>query len=263
VDNGSTSAPESARQEVDNVRLILLPENRGIGSAQNMGAAVALEQGARFLVFLDQDSVPANDMVAQCLRTWHLLAQRNIAIGAVGALAVLRENSGAFIRFGWFRHHHDRPRGDEDWVDCDVLISSGTLVSAESFADIGPFEESFFIDKVDTEWCIRAASRGYRIAGAPRARLEHNLGDQSVRVWRGRWRHLPEHKPFRYYYMLRNAVLLSCRRYAPWRARSAIASDSLQMLVLFSIFPAQRRDNLHMMLKGLWDGVCRRGGPLR
>ena len=63
-------------------------------------------------------------------------------------------------------------------------------------------EEALFIDQVDTEWCLRARSMGYRVFGACGAILEHRLGEAYYRIWFGRWRQLPRHKPFRYYLRL-------------------------------------------------------------
>jgi len=76
-------------------------------------------------------------------------------------------------------------------MECDFLLSSGSLVPLDVIDKVGGMEEELFIDQVDTEWCLRARSMGYRVFGAFGAILEHRLGEAHARAWFDRWPHLP------------------------------------------------------------------------
>ena len=94
-----------------------------------------------------------------------------------------------------------------------MLISSGALFPREALLELGLMDEGLFIDHIDTEWFLRAKDRGWRVFGVCDAVMDHGLGERTVMVWLGRWRYLPVHQPFRYYYIYRNSVLLYRRSY--------------------------------------------------
>ncbi|MFP3480127.1 glycosyltransferase family 2 protein, partial [Burkholderia sp. SIMBA_057] len=83
--------------------------------------------------------------------------------------------------------------------------------------------ESFFIDHVDTEWCLRANAAGYALFGVCAARLDHELGDRIVRLWAIRWRAVPVHSPVRMYYMFRNTIRLLAATPMCWTWRAVHA----------------------------------------
>jgi rhamnosyltransferase len=261
VDNASTrELPPLAFQTASIVRM---PRNVGVGAAQNAGIKAAQAEPTRFILLLDQDSIPASDMV-RALLDGYTQASRSCLVGAVGPC--IRDAAGhdeGFVRFRSGRYTAVQVAASERWIDCDMLIASGSLIPVAAIDAVGGMAEDLFIDKVDTEWCLRAAAKGYRLIGAPGAVLHHALGDTAIRVWLGQWRELRQHKPFRYYYMVRNGLLL---RRSPYRTRAWCRADMRQLLSLFVYFGAlapQRGASLRMLLRGLVDGLCRTTGPLR
>jgi rhamnosyltransferase len=261
VDNASTRAlPTVALQDAT---LIRMPRNVGIGAAQNAGIRAAQAEPTRYILLLDQDSIPAADMVRALLDGYNE-ASKTCLVGAVGPC--IKDGAGrheGFVRFRSGRYTAVQAAASERWIDCDLLIASGALIPAAAIKAIGGMAEDLFIDKVDTEWCLRAAAKGYRLVGAPRAVLHHALGEAAIRVWLGQWRELRQHKPFRYYYMVRNGLLL---RRSPYRTRAWCRADMRQLLSLFIYFGAlapRRGAALRMLLRGLVDGLCKTTGPLR
>jgi rhamnosyltransferase len=143
-----------------------------------------------------------------------------------------------------------------------MLIASGCLLTREALESAGAMDEDLFIDKVDTEWCLRAVSQGFALAGVPAARLQHRLGERTVRVWWLRWRELPAHRPLRYYYIVRNSLLLWRRPHAGWRWRSADIKQWLHITLFFGLLASGRREILPMVWRGLRDGLRGRTGRL-
>lgn len=263
VDNGSRVPPVIADAPLP-VELLQLDHNLGLAAAQNRGIAAAVASGARFVLLLDQDSLPDAGMVATLLHCHDQAAARGQRVAAVGPTVVAPDGSEAgFVRFGSGRYEALVPSPGTDTLACDMLIASGSLIPVAVLRQVGGMAEPLFIDKVDTEWCLRAAAAGHALLGAPRARLRHRLGERLVRVWFGQWRALPQHQPFRYYYMLRNSLLLRRLPHAHAAWRKADLRQLGSIVLYFGLLSRGRLAALRMMGRGLLDGLRAVGGPLR
>ena len=135
-------------------------------------------------------------------------------------------------------------------------------MSIQAINTIGGMDEDLFIDHIDTDWFLRALSLGWRSYGICDALMEHSLGEDTRRIWLGRWRYIPVHKPFRYYYIYRNSLLLYKRTYTSARW---IQGDLLRLILLFPILSFLGPKGLHnarMMGLGLLHGVVGKTGRL-
>ncbi|MGV2288746.1 glycosyltransferase family 2 protein [Trinickia sp. YCB016] len=259
VDNGST-------QDVGNflgsmadsrVHFLALGHNLGIGAAHNAGIRWARERGAGFVLLMDQDSVPERDMVPRLRSAHEALVAEGKKVAAVGP-RFRDSDSGRLsehVRFGRFHISRAKCMPDQELVVTDFLISSGSFISMAALDAIGEMDEGLFIDQVDTEWVLRARAKGYLTWGHCDAIMTHSLGESRRRIWFGRWRDVPFHKPFRYYYMFRNSVLLQRRSYPCWAWRRVDVIRLLQIFVFMMLFHPNRFGALQMMLRGLRDGV--------
>lgn len=244
------------------VQLLTQSHNVGLGGAHNVGIRVARAQGARWVLLLDQDSRLEPDAVARLRRAALALqaqGQRLAAVGLQYRAEDAQEWSG-FVRFGRLHLNHHRASAAQPLVAADFLISSGTLIPVAVLDDIGLMDEDLFIDHVDTEWCLRARSRGYQLFGVYGARMIHALGDKRWRVWLGRWRHLPLHQPFRYYYIFRNnALLLRRADLSPhWKRITYLRHLYLALFCAVPTGPWLQR--LRMIVLGLQDARQQRLG---
>lgn len=258
VDNGSAEFDEqSVIAALPTVILRRFPDNFGIGVAQNDGIVVARSLGARFVLFLDQDSVPQQGMVARLLVALGQEVARGEAVACVGPQVRLPGvgRLSAFTTLGWIRSHRVSCRKDGSLVPCDLLISSGMLIPMSVLDELGGMDERLFIDQIDTEWCLRARAKGYKIFGVCGAALEHRLGESHRRLWFGRWRRLPRHKAFRYYYIFRNTILLTRREYISLKYTVVHAKWLLALFLVYGLFTRERNGELRMMVKGLRDGL--------
>lgn len=261
VDNGSE--PETLRVLPSAVELIRLQENKGIGAAHNVGIERARELGATHVVLMDQDSLPKSDMVERLLAAEQALLARGEKVGAVGPVYhdPRLSKSWPFFRMWRFgvRGHACAGSGV---VPCDFLITSGTLIRMQVLDDLGPMNDAYFLEHIDTEWSLRARFAGYGLYGVCDARMDHHLGDDTVAVpLTGRRVQL--YQPYRHYYLFRNSVLLWRERHAvlPWKLNEI--KRLLSRLIFFPIFVPPRMQRLRYMLLGLWDGLLGRTGPLK
>jgi rhamnosyltransferase len=260
VDNTDTGE----RPVVDASRpVIVLPQatNVGLSQAQNIGIAWARRHGYRYVLLLDQDSMPGPGMVAALREALERLSEQ-ARVAAVGPrFHDLREAGDApfvRVRFPFNRKLWCRP-GDHT-VSCDFLISSGALIPLRVLDDVGEMDAGLFIDNVDLEWSFRARSKGYALHGVCAATMRHHLGDARTRLPFGLGQ-VTVHGPSRLYYIMRNRVRLYRMRHTP---RAWVAQDlprALAKLLLFALVIGPRGRNLRWMVRGLWDGWQGREGP--
>jgi rhamnosyltransferase len=258
VDNASSNLEEARIREAFPALLLMkLEANKGIAAAQNEGIAVARSLGHAFVLLLDQDSVPQDGMVRTLHDTLARLKLQGHRVACVGPRTRLpgSHELSAFMPLGGFRRRQEICHDATAAVECDALMSSGTLIPIDVIDEVGGMEEGLFIDQVDTEWCLRARSKGYRVFGACGAVLEHRLGETVRRFWAGRWRRLPRHKPFRYYYIFRNTILLARRDYVSLRWLFFNLRWLAALFVLYGVFTRTRTGELGMMLKGTVHGM--------
>ncbi len=265
VDNGGCAALSADIEALGpgRVTFVDMGRNAGLGAAHNRGVAVARELGATHIVLADQDSLPDEGMVAELVRVEAAALAEGLDVSAVGPRYIdpRTGRDSPFVRCGPLRYHYLRNAPPGGWVVTDLLISSGSLIRMAVLEAVGPMDETLFIDQVDIEWCLRANASGRVAIGAFAATMTHKLGDRMIVVKIGRVRRIPVHKPFRYYFMFRNSLLLYRRGYAPM---SWIVPDLVRLgkLVLyFGVIDTARVQNLAMMWRGLVDGLRGVSGP--
>jgi rhamnosyltransferase len=264
VDNGSDATALDGVTAVPRVSVIRLLSNFGIACAQNRGIERAIELRATYILLLDQDSVAAPDMADRLRVACEVLVASGHRVGAVGPAQIdgLSAASPRFTQFRWGRYMQvEAPIGAHS-VSCDMLIASGALIPAAALGAIGPMEEGLFIDKVDTEWCLRARRCGFGLFGVPGAKLHHRLGESVLTVRWWRMKRLPVHKPFRYYYMIRNSVLLQRARHMRWAWRAADFTQTVQIMLFHGLLAPGARLNRAMIYRGLQDGLRSVTGPM-
>jgi rhamnosyltransferase len=259
VDNLSKNIDEIRRTVDSNqhVELIALKKNEGLGRAHNVGIKRAKEDGATHVLLLDHDSIPNAGMVSTMTAVLGELTTENKRVAAVGAryLGSYVGNESFFVQFGWLKFRRVFcSRHDKRYVRADFLISSGSLIPVSVLEEIGGMDERLFIDHVDTDWFLRANHKGYPSYGACDAFMEHGLGEQTYRVWLGRWHYLPKHKPFRYYYIFRNSILLYKKPYAPTKWMINDIVRLLFILIFYTLVSDSRLDLLKMISRGVADG---------
>lgn len=260
VDNGSShkfSAYLTDRAiAASGMRVLLLGSNRGIAAALNLGIAEAKILKAEFVLLLDHDSIPDAGLLDGLLLAAKLHSGDKIA--AIGAKIF---DPRSEQELGFYRMHNGCwskvkcGAQTEGLLACEYMNSSGSFIPITAFDDIGPFNEQFFIDHVDTEWFMRAQSLGYVCYGFCGGSLEHYMGDAVIRYWLLGWRHMPHRSPQRHYYIVRNSFWLYRYAYVPlaWKLNNLI--KILFTLLYFSLFDVQRGDQFKLILKGLVDGI--------
>ncbi|MDO5290123.1 MAG: glycosyltransferase family 2 protein [Pseudomonadota bacterium] len=266
VDNGSPPAVQAALAAacapLANVRWLPLTRNLGLGAAQNRGIAQARAHHASHVLLLDQDSLPAPDMLARLHTALHALQAQGAPVGGVGAVAHLGPEQPPllYVSQPW-GPRRARPQDlAQDLVPAAFLVASGSLLPMQALQQVGPLREEWFIDHLDLEWSLRARQLGLGLWCVPGASLAHHLGERQVRL-PGRARPVHVHSPVRNYYLTRNTLLLMRTALMPWRWRLGYAAWLVQYVAFNACLASPRLPRWRQLLLGLRDGLLGRTGP--
>jgi rhamnosyltransferase len=267
VDNTPSSLNNitAERPRDSKVKLISLGDNFGIAYAQNIGLEAAINANADFVLIMDQDSIPEQNMVDKLVGALDGKNNSNvIAVGPTYTDPRTKITSRFLVsRLGLpFRYKPKKKSDPNIPIHVAILISSGTLISIPKLVEIGGMRSNYFIDHVDTEWCFRAASKGFTLLGLQSARMEHSLGDKVKRVWLLYLRAVSHHSPLRDYYMYRNTILMLRDVKIPFFWRCFTAYRLIPFAVYFLLFTGNRLARARSMLLGLKHGFQNRGGKV-
>ncbi|HTK55242.1 MAG TPA: glycosyltransferase [Gemmatimonadales bacterium] len=243
VDNGSEAATAELLGELErlpDVSVVRLAQNQGIAHALNVGARRARETGRPWLLTMDQDSIADAGMVAAFQAA---LAQDPGMVSLAPVVAGAGPAPGAPVEVVGY------------------AITSGNLVKLSVVEEVGGYEESFFIDSVDFDFCLRVRRAGYRIHRVPGATMQHRLGEGRA-VPRLLARFYSEHSPRRRYYISRNILYMAQRhgRHFPLFILK-LTLLHLGELVLAGWFDPRPLASYRAALRGAGDFLRRRSGP--
>ena len=260
VNNSSVLLNEICKG-IDNLQLEVIEnkDNLGIAKALNLGIDFLMTKGCSYFLLLDQDSQVPKNMAHELAKAINYLHSPTNPVAAIGPgyfNSRLGKNA-PFIKFGKLSIKKIDLESNTLYVLVDFLITSGSLITLEAIKNVGMMEDGLFIDFVDTEWCLRAASRGYRLYGLNAVKMEHSLGDDPVLFFNKK---MPMHSPLRHYYIARNALHLAKRSYIPINRRLIVLISIAKTFLFYSIVPSNRLAHFKMMLKGFYDGISRKYG---
>lgn len=267
--NNSTDAYMGYADKTCNaqIEIINLKKNFGIAYAQNIGIEKAIFFGHEYVLLLDQDSIPQMGMVGKLFNIFSSPSDNNFDIIAAGPSYIDTRNGirSYFIvsKFGFpFRFKPSKNDNLSNCVSVTFLISSGSLISISKLIDIGGMRSNYFIDHVDTEWCLRAKSKGFKLVGVHSAIMQHTLGDHVKRFWFFYFRSIAYHSPLRDYYMFRNTILMLRDTKVPIIWSFFLAFRLIQFSFYFLIFSKERSNRMQSMLLGLKHGLLNIDGEV-
>lgn len=198
VDSASgDGSPQLVRETFPQVRLIASQENLGYARGNNTGVAAA--QG-RFFLLLNPDTLVQPNALLEMV--CYLNAQP--AVGAVGPQLLwpdgtVQSSRRRFPTLGslfwestllgqWFPHNRYRQRyhladvSSDHTQRVDWVVGAALLIRREVWQQVGPLDENFFMYFEETDWCRRAAKRGWQIHYLPTAKIIHYEGKSSEQV---------------------------------------------------------------------------------
>lgn len=263
VDDGSDERAHSTLTQLTEHDVLVerMGENRGIGAAINTGVDRARELKPEFVVTFDQDSEVPEGFVDSLVTEYD-------------RLVTLRHRVGMVAPEYFSSTPQTRIAQTHDFLEAYAPIQSGLLMPLSAIDELGPQRADYFIDLIDTEYYFRAHRAGFVAACVPGLSLPHGFGNRlfvhafgrQLHKKNGRPRMVAVSTPFRYYYRVRNRILLNREYAGTAEYRKQLRRDSRADFFLdfgVALYSAKGKFSLlRLMWSGSRDGIRGRTGKM-
>ncbi len=260
VDNGSADgSPVFIRKRFPEVTLMENGENLGFAGGNNIGMRRAFENGADYVLLLNNDTEVAPDFLRLLVAT----TESDSRIGVAGPIIYYYEEPRIVWSAGgrldwrgrtWMMGLNELDTGQfgEDYRHVDFVTGCAMLVKVAVLQQVDMLDERFFAYFEEVEWCVRARRSGFMIVNVPNAKVWHKIPLDAR-----------ENSPLVHYYMTRNRLLfLKATGAGPLAWLNTLLAEYLRTLVSWGLRPKWRGKKLHreMMLRAIVDAVRGRWG---
>jgi GT2 family glycosyltransferase len=241
---GSSSSP-----------LVFIQSDRNLGYAggNNVGMSYAVERaGADFVWILNNDVVVDERALERAMD----LALGDPAIGIVGAQLlrydepeIVQALGGGYIlpilcHDTQLRAGKKAVRGRAQPIEVDHLIGASLLVRAEAARQAGPIDESYFLYREETDWCLQMRRRGWKLCCCP----------GSI-VWHKQSRSIGFKSPLHDYYAVRNVLRLTKKFYPAYLPTAFVYFACRSLLPKLVRFEYERAAAVCAALRDFLKGV--------
>ena len=190
VDNGSSDSSVAALQESfgSSVQYIQSSQNLGFGGGNNLGIQRALDQGAKWILLLNNDTYLSPTFLIEMENA----IERDEGLGIIGPVILFHDFPDRIYYFGdrlipgllaTYKLHRREIYHDQfpPLVRVDFVNGCGMLVKSDVFTRIGFFDTRYFMYGEEVDLCWRARKTGFRLAVATQAKMWHKVSTSSNR----------------------------------------------------------------------------------
>lgn len=238
VDNNSKNSEDISRlfDSHPKVKWLKNEVNKGISKALNQACCEAFDRDYNWILTLDQDTICPSNMVDTLL---YYTAQNNIGIVCP---AVYYED--------WGKNTQNERTDREEVYAC---MTSGSLIRLRAWKDVGGYDETYFMDYVDNEFCMKLRLSKYKILKVNRCLMSHQLGQTRIITIFGKKFVGITHSPLRCYDMMRNNLCF-IRKYKNnlnlFREYGKVFSIFINKI----FYSRNKKDTIKALLMGVRDG---------
>jgi GT2 family glycosyltransferase len=204
VDNASSDGSAvMIRKHLPGATLIESAENLGFAGGCNLAISRIIELGLDYVFLLNNDGTVSEDSLSQ-------LVSASVALGdsAVLGSVVRYWPSGKLQYFGsrrsersgrphWYTEASDAALLNSELIKTDFVFGAALFAPTKLFGKVGLFDERFFLNFEEVDWCYRAAAKGIPRYVVTSSVIQHqgsaSLGDK--------------HAPLQTYFLSRNRLL--------------------------------------------------------
>lgn len=227
-DNGSVNAQEIHEiQKRKHFKGVYNEENVGLGRAYNSILFGNLDQYDYFVTF-DQDT----SILPQTIDTLVNILEEHHNIGVIGP--VFSRDTSVVNKKG-------------DLVLKSAVIQSCAIFRSSVAREVGCFNEDYFIDSVDFEYCLRIRKKGFKVALFNGVQIQHNLGERK----RSLGFNFFSHNKIRNYYIARNHMKITKQYFRDFPAFVIKKNIFFFLHITKVVFLERNRDKIQYLWKGI------------
>jgi len=220
--------------------------NKGIAYALNVGAKISIDDGADWLLTMDQDSKFENDNLDKLID--YVETQDNKSIGIISPL-------------------HQTALSRKESIDIEnvlTVMTSGNIISLYAYKVVNGFKNEYFIDAVDWEYCLNLNIHNFKVIRLNTIYLKHELGNATLhRTITNKDIVILNHNEIRKYYIVRNKLLISSQyfKYYP-KLCLGYCKSILYDYKNVILYEQNKIIKLRYMTKGFIDFIFKKHGKI-
>lgn len=258
VDNASADdSLVQLRAALPKAHIIANPVNAGFAGACNIGIRHAAQQGCDYIFLLNNDALAEGDTVASLVQA-SKSKQDSALLGSVlvyvssGAYQFFGSRAGTVIREPEFLiFEKDAALLSQAFIETDFIIGAALFIPIRIWDQIGPFDERFFLNYEETDFCYRARKQGISSYVVPASVVRHHA-NASIGNYPA---------PMYAYFMTRNGLLFAEKHGRPAQHRPLFRLKTLYWDIRRSWKTTRRKDlTTWAILWAFWDYSRRRFG---
>jgi GT2 family glycosyltransferase len=233
VDNASADGTvDAVRQAYPNVEVIETGANLGFTGGNNVAIKHALDNGADYILLLNNDTIVAPDFLNVMVE----VMEQDPTIGVTGPMIYYHSNPEMIWTAGGtidWKHgttsmiglnQLDMSQFGLSPTHVDFVTGCALLARREVWEKVGMLDDKFFMYYEETEWCVRATRAGYKIALVPMAMIWHKISIEERAT-----------SPRTYYYMVRNRLLFLNKTGAGYRTWAYIMVEYVRTYMSWTL----------------------------
>jgi GT2 family glycosyltransferase len=251
VDNGSTDGSVDAiKAKFPKAALLPQAKNTGFCIANNLAIKYALQNGAEYLLILNNDMVVEPSILTELTK----VLDSDKAIGAVSPLIAYYNDPKSiwFIgcRIDWGNGELMKRYAPEDMakglLDTDIVSWGAVLTKREAIDSVGYLDERFFLYYDDTDWSVRCRKKGFKTVSFTKVLAYHKSSRSSGGAY----------SPVFYYYYTRNKMIFM-RKHAGIIRKLAFSVHYLRHAFHHyeRLMKEGNIDGARAIMDGLWSGI--------
>jgi rhamnosyltransferase len=227
--------------------------NSGIAAALNAGVKIAQEKGYKWVLTLDDDSIPDNDMVERLFKYLDRI-EGSQPVGIIGMKPANNSRTDSLPGRGNYSY---------PWLDKRGIITSGSLFSLQTYVAVGSFREEFFIDSVDYDFCMRARAKGFRVIQVQEYGFKHSLGQNEKSKIGIFTINSASHSPSRLCFAFRNSTILAIEYFLRDPLYScAVALSQFKTVMRIVFLQKNKGKKLIGIIRGYVAAILRQMGKI-
>ena len=249
IDNASKniSEIENSTSQFKNISIIKNEKNLGISKPYNTAISFARENSFDGLLLLDQDSILSDNFVSEYRK--HFSCQ----YVCLAPLIAHRSKEYMEIVGDYFAEQKDSP-------PCEIAstINSGTLINLKILPSQIRFDESLFIDWIDTDFFLQIQKSGLKTLRINTATLLADIGDFKKHKILNRVWFSSNYSPQRLLFQAKDTVCFFRKYYKeknPFFKTQEYVTITLWRWLMMVVFEKKRIRKIFSLIKGLSAGI--------
>ena len=241
IDNTEGTSNEDRLPKNKKIKYIFKNENKGVGYALNKACDLAINDGFKYILTMDQDTTFKKGDLSKLK---DVISKENM-----NKIAIVVPWHNTKLKIKKLTNGFDYP---------ETTMTSGNILNLDIWTKVGGFKDWFFIDGIDLEYSLNVRKHGYKILRVNYVEIEHNLGDIKYHKLFGKEYVVSNHNYLRRYYIMRNNhyIFDMYKDFAPHICWNLISQkDFYKEIILFENNKIKKIIAMRRGLKDYTNGV--------